>query len=305
MILELAKKNEKVFFIGSDLSDDILRQFTKEMPRRFFMEGISEANIIGMAAGLALEGKIVYVNTIATFLTRRCFEQLVVDLCLHQANVRLIANGGGLVYAPLGPTHQAIDDIGILRAIPNMAIVAPADANEMKKIMEASLNHKGPLYIRLAKGYDPIVTDEISPLTIGKAVLVRAGKDALVATTGITLKTALDAAEELKKEGIEISILHNHTIKPLDQEAIEKNAKNVPVIISIEEHNIIGGLGSAVAEIIAEANFTQPKKFKRIAIPDVFADEYGSQASLMKKYSITTEHLVKTIKELLQKTSIP
>lgn len=301
MILELAKKDERVFFIGSDLSDDILKQFTKEMPHRFFMEGISEANIIGMAAGLAMEGKIVYVNTIATFLTRRCFEQIVVDLCLHKADVRLIANGGGLVYAPLGPTHQAIEDIAILRPIPNMTIVAPADAHEMKKIMELTLNHKGPIYIRLAKGYDPMVTDETSLIEIGKAVLFREGQDALVVTTGITLKIALDAAEELKKEGIDVAVLHHHTLKPLDENAIRNYAAKVPVVVSIEEHTIIGGLGSAAAEILAEANFPQPKKFKRIAIPDVFADEYGSQASLMKKYSITTENLIKTIKELRTK----
>ncbi len=301
MILELAKKNDTVFFIGSDLSDDILKQFKKEMPGRFFMEGISEANIIGMAAGLALEGKIVYVNTIATFLTRRCFEQIVVDLCLHKANVRLIANGGGLVYAPLGPTHQAIDDLGILRAIPNMTIVAPADALEMKKIMELTLHHKGPVYIRVAKGNDPLVTDEKLPIEIGKAVQVREGKDALVVTTGITLKIAMDAADELKKEGLNVAVLHHHTLKPLDENAIRNYAAKVPVVVSIEEHTIIGGLGSATAEILAEANFPQPKKFKRIAIPDVFADEYGSQASLMKKYSITTENLIKTIKELRTK----
>ena len=298
MILELAKKDKNVFFIGSDLSDDILKQFTKEMPGRFFMEGISEANIIGMAARLALEGKIVYVNTIATFLTRRCFEQIVVDLCLHKADVRLIANGGGLVYAPLGPTHQAIDDLGILRTIPNMTIVAPADTYEMKKIMELTLHYQGPVYIRVAKGNDPLVTDENSPIEIGKAVLVKEGKDALVVTTGITLKIALDAAEELKKEGVDIAVLHHHTIKPLDENAIRNYAAKVPIVVSIEEHNIIGGLGSATAEIIAEANFVQPKRFRRIAIPDVFADEYGSQSSLMKKYSITAENLIKTIKEL-------
>src|SRR3989338_146818 len=125
MILELAKKNDTVFFIGSDLSDDILKQFKKEMPGRFFMEGINEANIIGMAAGLALEGKTVYVNTISTFITRRCFEQIVIDLCLHNLPVRLIGNGGGLVYAPLGPTHETIEDIAIMRAIPNMTVIAP------------------------------------------------------------------------------------------------------------------------------------------------------------------------------------
>ena len=158
MVYELAKKDERVFFIGSDLGVGTLNSFKREMPTRFFMEGVSEANMIGMAAGLAMEGKIVYVNTIATFLTRRCFEQIVLDLCLHDVNVRLIGNGGGLVYAPLGPTHLAIEDIALFRALPNMTIVAPADADEMRRLMPLTVDHKGPLYIRLAKGNDPIVT---------------------------------------------------------------------------------------------------------------------------------------------------
>ena len=163
MVYDLAKEDDRVFFIGSELGVGTLDRFKEEMPDRFFMEGVTEANMIGMATGLALEGKITYVNTIATFLTRRCFEQIVLDACLHEANVRLIGNGGGLVYAPLGPTHMAIEDIAILRSIPNMTIVAPADADEMARLMPLTLDHKGPMYIRLAKGYDPIVTNDNQP----------------------------------------------------------------------------------------------------------------------------------------------
>ena len=141
MVYEMAKADERILFIGSDLGVGTLDKFKQKMPRRFFMEGISEANIIGVAAGLALEGKVPYVNTIATFITRRCFEQVVVDLCLHNANVRLIGNGGGLVYAPLGPTHEAIEDIAIMRALPNMTIVVPADADEMRRLMPKTIDH--------------------------------------------------------------------------------------------------------------------------------------------------------------------
>src|SRR6267143_2196339 len=144
MVYELARKDERIFFIGSDLGVGTLKQFKAEMPDRFFMEGVSEANIVGIAAGLALEGKIVYINTIATFLTRRCFEQVALDLCLHNANVRLIASGGGLVYAPLGPTHEAIDDIAIFRALSGMPSIAPSDAEEMKRLMPATVDHPGP-----------------------------------------------------------------------------------------------------------------------------------------------------------------
>jgi len=158
MVYELAQEDDRIFFIGSDLGFGTLKDFKENIPERFFMEGVSEANLVGMGCGLAHEGKIVYVNTIATFLSRRCFEQIVLDAGLHKANIRLIANGGGLVYAPLGPTHLAIDDIAILRAIPGMTIVAVADANEMRRFMPQTVDYPGPIYIRLAKGHDhPLV----------------------------------------------------------------------------------------------------------------------------------------------------
>lgn len=297
-VYELARKDERIFFIGSDLGVDTLNQFKKEMPQRFFVEGVAEANLVGMAAGLALEGKIVYINTIATFLTRRCFEQIVLDLGLHQARVRLLANGGGLVYAPLGPTHLAIDDIAILRAVPNMTIVVPCDADEMLRLMPQTVDYPGPIYIRLAKGYDPVISTDDQPCSIGKAIQRGDGKDALIVTTGITLRLALEAQQELKKEGIDTTILHLHTIKPFDRSAVVAHAKDIPVIVSVEEHIINGGLGSAVAEIISEESFDEPKEFKRIGIPDVFAHHYGSQNDLMNTYGISTDNIIKTIKKL-------
>lgn len=298
MVYELAKTDERIFFIGSDLGVGTLDNFKKEIPDRFFMEGVSEANIIGMATGLALEGKIPYVNTIATFITRRCYEQIVLDACLHQANVRLIGNGGGLVYAPLGPTHLAIEDMAIMRAIPNMTIVAPADADEMTRFMPQSVDHQGPIYIRLAKGYDPIVTNDNVPFQIGKAIPMRFGSDAVIINTGVTLKTALDTATKLAESGINSGVLHVPTVKPLDNEAILDYISGVPVIVSLEEHTIIGGLGSAVAELISEANFGAPKRFKRIGLPDAFPDQYGSQDSLMDRYSLNVDHVTAVIKEL-------
>lgn len=304
MVYEMAKDDERIFFVGSDLGVGTMDNFRKEMPRRFFMEGVSEAYLIGMAAGLALEGKVPYVNTIATFITRRCFEQIAVDLCLHNANVRLIGNGGGLVYAPLGPTHQAIDDIAIMRALPNMTVVAPADAEEMRRLMPQTIDHKGPIYIRLAKGYDPIVTNADVPFEIGKAIPMRQGGDALIVTTGITLGVAIDAAQSLSEQGIEASILHCHTVKPLDSEAILEKLRGVPVVVTVEEHSAIGGLGSAVAEIVAEAAFDPSKRFKRIGLPDLFPDEYGSQATLLEKYSITPNNVASVTMNLLDQASV-
>src|SRR2546425_8113 len=216
MVYELARQDKRIIFIGSDLGIGTLKQFKAEMPDRFLMEGVSEANIVGIAAGLALEGKIVYINTIATFLTRRCFEQVALDLCLHNANVRLIASGGGLVYAPLGPTHEAIDDLAIFRALPRMTIVAPADADEMRRLMPLTVDHSGPIYIRLGKGGDPIVTNDRRPFQIGKTIPMRDGSDALIVTTGVMLKPALDAADALRKDGIEAAVLHVPTVKPFD-----------------------------------------------------------------------------------------
>ena len=300
-VYELARNDDRIFFIGSDLGFGTLQQFKEEMPERFFMEGISEANVIGMAAGMALEGKIPYVNTIATFITRRCFEQVVLDLCLHNVNVRLIGNGGGLVYAPLGPTHEAIEDLAIMRAIPNMTIVAPADADEMKRLMPLTVDHPGPMYIRLAKGYDPIVTTNGHPFRIGKGIVMQEGADALLITTGITLKLALSAAKSLSNIGIECTILHMPTIKPLDTEKIIELATSTRMVITIEEHSIIGGLGSAVAEIMAETKWHSPKRFKRLGIPDVFPEKYGSQASLMEYYNISEDAIVNAV-QLLNET---
>lgn len=298
-VYELAKRDPRVVFIGSDLGIGTLKQFKAEMPERFFMEGVSEAHIVTMAAGLALEGKVVYINTIATFLTRRCYEQVCLDLSLHHTNVRLIGSGGGVVYAPLGPTHEAIEDIALFRPLPRMTIVAPCDAEEMKRLMPQTLDWDGPMYIRLGKGGDAVVSRPELGFQIGRALHVRDGADALLVTTGITLQPALAAATQLATAGIQVGVLHMHTVKPLDTDALLTQAARVPAILAIEEHTTIGGLGSAVAETLAEANFSTPKRFKRIGIPDVFPDKYGSQANLLARYGITAEGIAAETQKLL------
>lgn len=299
LVYQLAKTDERIVFIGSDLGVGTLAEFGREMPDRFLMEGVSEMNIVGMAAGLALDGKIVYVNTIATFLTRRCFEQNVLDLGLHNVPVRLISNGGGVVYAPLGPTHLAIDDLAIMRSIPNMTIVAPCDAEEMKRLMPQTVDYPGPIYIRLGKGGDPIVSSPSLPFQIGKAITMATGDDALLVTTGITAKIALEAATALGSQGIGCTVLHMHTVKPLDLEALLAHAGRVKAVVTIEEHTVIGGLGGAVAEVLAERAFEPVKRFKRIGIEDVFPHGYGSQASMMAHCGITVERTIATVQDLL------
>src|SRR5580704_2253486 len=241
---ELAKRDPRVVFIGSDLSPGLLEGMKREMPERWFMEGIAEQNVVGMAAGMAMEGLIPYANTIATFFSRRSYEQIAIDCCLQNVPVRLISNGGGLVYAPLGPTHLAIEDIATMRALPNMTVVACCDAEEMKRFMDASLHWKGPIYIRLAKGGDPIVSRPEHGFEIGKAIVMRksAAKSPIVfMTTGVMTTNALKAADILHKDGIDVSVVHFHTVKPLDTAAVLDHARAARLVITIEEGIAIGG----------------------------------------------------------------
>lgn len=286
-VLELARRDPRVVFIGSDLGVGTLAEFRREMPERFFMEGVSEQNIIGMAAGLALEGFVPYVNTIATFLTRRCYEQVAVDLCLHKLPVRLIANGGGLVYAPLGPTHLAIEDIGIMRALPNMTVLAPADAEEMGRLMPLTVDVPGPVYIRLAKGGDPVVTPADDPSAIGRGVLLRPAGACLFIATGIMSGRALAASELLAAQGLSCGVLHLPTVKPLDERRILELAAQVEAIFTVEEHVLPTGLGSAVTELLADRRPGRMPPLYRFGIPDCFPDRYGSQDDLLNHYGLS------------------
>ncbi len=299
-ITELASQNDRVVFVGSDLGAGVMADFKASYPDRFFMEGIAEQNLVGLAAGMAMEGRIVYLNTIATFITRRCYEQVAVDLCMHNANVRLIGNGGGVVYAPLGPTHLAIEDIAIMRALPNMTIVSPADADEMERVMKATLDHQGPMYIRVAKGHDPVVTTNDGPFVIGQAMPMREGHDALIVTTGVGLQFCLTAADMLTANGIDVTVLHMPTIKPLDTELLTEAAVRVPAIVTVEEHCIIGGLGSAVAELLAESDLLNGRVFRRLGFPDAFPTGYGDQAGMMRRYGITSEAIFGLVQSLLR-----
>lgn len=295
---DLAQRDDRVVFIGSDITKQNLESFAAEYPSRFFMEGIYEGHIVGMAAGLALAGKIPYVNTIATFLTRRCFEQIVVDLCLHELPVRLLGSGGGTVYAPLGPTHLAIEDIAILRAIPNMTVVAPCDADEMRRLMDRTLDWPGPIYIRIAKGGERVVSSDALGFEIGRAIALREGGRVLLVSTGITTQVALDAADILAKAGIGATVLHVHTVKPLDRARILQHASQAEAVLTIEEHTLSGGLGSAVAEtLMDEGHGGVP--FARFGFRDVFTDELGSQAQIMASHSLTAANLASRAIELL------
>ncbi|HYW60111.1 MAG TPA: transketolase C-terminal domain-containing protein [Xanthobacteraceae bacterium] len=294
----LAKRDERVVFIGSDLSPGLLADMKREMPDRWYMEGITEQNVVGMAAGFAMEGFIPYVNTIATFITRRCYEQVAVDLCLHDLPVRLIGNGGGLVYAPLGPTHLAIEDIAIMRALPNMAVVAVCDAQEMQAFMNVSLGWPHPIYIRLAKGGDPVVSRNENGFAIGKAIPMRrarARRPVVLMATGVMTTNSLAAAELLEREGIDAAVLHIHTVKPLDEAAVLEHAAGAALVVTVEEGVGIGGLGSAVTDLLVEKLGTGLPAMRRIALPDAFPHHYGVQDDLFDMFGLTPRQIAATV----------
>jgi transketolase len=304
-VFELAKRDPRVAYIGSDLDPPLVKRMKEEMPGRAFMEGVSEQHVVGMAAGMAMEGFIPYVHTIATFITRRCFEQVALDLCLHNLPVRLIGNGGGLVYAPLGPTHLAIEDIAIMRALPNMTVVSVCDAEEMKRFMDRTLDWPGPIYIRLAKGFDPVVSRPEPGFEIGRAIVMReaaaSGGRVLIVATGVATTRALAAADLLAPEGIECTVLHMHTVKPLDVAAVLRHADVAELVVTVEEHTLMGGLGSAVTDALVDHRPGAVPPLKRLGIPDTFAKNYGSQDDLMQIYGLQPPQIAAAVREGLRR----
>lgn len=292
-IYELAGQHQDILYIGSDVGQGTMADFQRDYPERFFVEGISEQHVIGMAAGLAMNGWKPFVNTIATFLTRRCYDQIAVDLCLGNVDVHLYANGGGLVYAPLGPTHQSIDDIALMRALPNMTVVCPSDAEEMARLVNAAVDHHGPLYIRVARGGDPVVSSPDHPFALGKAVVQEEPGDLLMVTTGVTRQIALGMMPALAQAGVTAGLVHVHTVKPLDTETLDNYLRKTRFVLSIEEHNVIGGLGSAVAERMAQGARHHKGLLKIAGINDRFPEGYGRQENLMASFGLDAESLTR------------
>ena len=303
MVYDLAKRDRRVLFIGSDLSPGLLSEMKKEMPERWYMEGITEANVIGMAAGFAMEGYMPFVNTIATFITRRCYEQVAVDLCLHELPVRLIGNGGGLVYAPLGPTHLAIEDIAIMRALPNMTVTAVCDAKEMVRLMNATLAWPNPIYIRLAKGGDPVVSREENGFALGKAIPMRRARSRrsiVLMATGVMTTNCLAAADLLTKDGHDVSVVHFHTIKPLDEDAVMDFSREAELVATVEEGTVIGGFGSAVTDVLVEKLGTSLPALLRIGLPDAFPHKYGVQEELFEIYGLAPAQIAARVSKSLK-----
>lgn len=295
-----AKLDKNIIFLTADLGYSVIENFQKELPEQIINVGISEQNMIGIAAGLALSGKKVFVYSITPFVTLRCLEQIKVDVCYQNLDVTIIGVGGGFAYGNLGVTHHSIEDLGIMRSLPNMKIVSPADSLEAEALAKAVISARGPFYIRLNRGKEPNIhqTKDLK-IKIGKGLVLKEGKDVALLAIGNIAGEAMAAAKILEEKGVSAEVVSLHTLKPLDEDLIAELAKKIKAIFTIEENNILGGLGSAVAEQIAENNFKI--KFKRIGISDKYPEVVGSQEYLRDLAGLSGEKIAKVVKDIYEK----
>ena len=288
-LLKLGQKNENVVVLDADLSSATKTNlFAKEYPERFFDIGIAEGNMIGTAAGLATCGKIPYASTFAMFAAGRSYDQIRNSVCYPNLNVKICATHAGITVGEDGATHQMIEDISLMRTIPNMTVISTSDDIQTKWAVEEISKLNGPVYLRLSSLATPIIYEENQKFEIGKAIQLGNGTDGTVFATGVTVSEAIKAQEELSKIGIEIRVVDIHTIKPIDEETIIKCAKETKKLISIEDHNIIGGLGSTIAEVLTEK---YPTKLIRMGINDTFGKS-GKAEELMKYFKITAKDII-------------
>lgn len=296
VLVEMGKENEKIFVLDADLSASTMTcKFGKAFPERFFNMGIAEQNMLGTAAGMALSGKIPFASTFAVFATMRSSEQIRTSICYPKLNVKVVVTHSGLSIGAAGATHFSEEDMAIMRAIPNMTVIAPADYLQTKKAIRAAAEYSGPVYIRLGRGDSPVVYKEVE-FEIGKAITACEGNDITIIAAGVMVKRAVQAAMKLKESNISARVLDMHTIKPIDKQAILKAAAETKGIITMEEHNVIGGLGSAVAEVVTEEGGCIVKK---LGIPDVFGDPAPAE-QLWDKYGLSVENVCKIAAEIVK-----
>ncbi len=294
----LAEENSNIILITADLGFGIFNNFREKYPRQFLNVGIAEQNMIGIATGLALEGKIVYTYSIANFSTLRCLEQIRNDAAYHEANVNIVSSGGGMSYGVLGISHHATEDLAIMRTIPGMIVIAPGDAWEMREATKALANKKGSGFLRIDKTTAKSLNFPGESFQIGKVrELIKGEKIAIISTGGI-LKEVLDATKILNKEDINPAIFSMHTLKPIDKLMLTKIGSKYKIIVTVEEHSILGGLGSAVAEFLMEQGLV-PQYFLRVGLKDQFSCIVGSQEYLRDIYSLDAKSIANRIKDLL------
>ena len=306
-LIQVGKENPNVVVLGADTTDSLkTSSFGKEFPERFFNVGIAEGNLVTVSAGLAISGKISFASTYAIFLPGRAVDQIRNNIAYPSPpnrqglNVKLVVSHGGLSVGPDGGSHQQIEDIAIMRAIPNFRVFIPSDTVAVSKLTHLMANEYGPFYMRMARSKTPLVHSELQEFKIGKGIVLRDGTDCTIAACGITVRMALEAAESLQQDGISCRVLDMYSIKPIDNEILEKAARETGCIVTTEEHNIFGGLGSAVAESVSES---YPVPIKRIGAQDMFGESARDNEIplLLEKHGITSINIAKQVKELRSK----
>jgi len=297
-LLELAKTHQNVVVLDADLSKSVTtNKFHKEYPGQAYNVGIAEQNMLGIAAGLSLAGKIPFVSTYGVFVAGRAYDQIRTTICYCNLNVKIGGAHGGISVGPDGATHQALEEISLMRTIPNMKVIVPSDYYETKKATIASYLIPGPVYIRFGREPVPIISAEETPFVFGKAILMQEGTDVSILACGVMVSEALDASLELAKEGIKARVLNIHTVKPIDQEAIIKAAMETGAIVAAEEHQLMGGFCSAVAEIVVQ-NYSVPMEF--VGIKDTFG-ESGSPEQLMEAYHLSAKDIYQQAKKVISR----
>jgi len=297
-LVELGRMHPEICVLDADLSESTrTKAFAKEFPDRFFNMGVAEQNLMGFAAGLASCGKVSFVSTFAMFGTGRAWEQIRNTIAYTRLNVKLVFSHAGLTVGEDGSSHQSLEDIAIMRAIPDLTIIVPCDGPQTKKAIIAGYRHNGPVYIRLSRAKFPVITKEEDEFIPGKAEIIQEGKDAAIIACGLMTGKGLAAAGLLQKEGIQTRVINMHTIKPIDRESIINAAQETGAIVTAEEHSIIGGLGSAVAEVTSAYS---PAPIEIIGTKDVFGQS-GSPDILCKEYNIDTTDIVKAVKRVIKR----
>lgn len=298
-LLEIAKKNDRLVVLTADLADAIkVQAFAETYPERFFQMGISEADMMGTAAGMALDGKIPVATTFAIFATSLGHQPIRLSVGYNQANVKICSSHGGVTVGADGATHQAFEDIALMRMIPGMTVVVPADAHEARAATRAIIEHTGPVYLRLGRIPTPIVTIADSPFELGAAVELREGKDAVVFSTGIMVPMAIEAANILKSEhGLSLAVVNVHTIKPLDTSTIVESAKRCGCAVTAEEHSILGGLGGAIAETLSSF---YPVPLERVGVQDTYG-ESGEPDEILEAYGLTSHAIVASVLKVVDR----
>jgi transketolase len=296
---ELARQDPRIVFITGDLGFSVVEPFMQELPLQFLNAGVAEQNMTGMAVGMAMTGKIVFTYSIANFPTLRCLEQIRNDVCYHKANVRVVAIGSGFSYGAMGASHHAVEDLAIMRALPEILVMAPGDPIETRHATRALVNYSGPCYLRLGKAGEPIVHKGEIDFQIGTAIRVREGRDVTLITTGSLLHTTVAVSETLAARGIEARVLSMHTVKPLDDAAVLAAARETGAIVTLEEHSIVGGLGGAVAEVLAESEGPHVP-FRRIGLPSGFSPHIGTQEYMQARHGLDAGSVAESLSVMLQ-----